>query len=161
MNSKVHVKTAKRLASLHCERYYKLRMRRRLTILQPPLQCKPRQLTIWQALKAVFIQRQQNLHTARRFTIHVLVVNKSKFRVPSGNSTCVTDMAFHRGGAEHWSSNAILPGHNRGSFGGTPETQIRPMGSRVGRSNGPRRWRSRPITAAHCTRAALPIEENY
>lgn len=33
--------------------------------------------------------------------------------VPSGNSTCVRDIDLHRGGAEHCSSNAILPGHNR------------------------------------------------
>lgn len=67
-------------------------------------------------LAAVFIQRQRDVHTAPRFTKHVFSRQQIQVYVPSGNSTCVTDMAFHRGGAEHWSSNAILPGHNRGKL---------------------------------------------
>ena len=46
-------------------------------------------------------------------------------------------MARHWGGAEHCSSNAILPGHNRDSVGGTPQIRVRPIVNGAACLNGP------------------------
>lgn len=156
------IKTANRLVSLHCGHRRPLRMRRCRTILQcgshSPLCSRFHGVSLFGRItngrvhsvaseQHALLEISQTLrksHEPRRREESVALY------VPSGNSTCVRDMDRHRGGAEHCSSNAILPGHNRAVPVKRPQTRVGPMACGAARSSGPRRRRSRPIRAARC-----------
>lgn len=121
---KADIKTASMLASLHCGHGGLLRMRRSLTISQPglhsPLCSRLDSVSQFGSGTNGRVHSVASKHThcskmtKRPAVSGVSVVSeKCRLYVPSGNSTCVRDMDRHRGGAEHCSSNAILPGHNR------------------------------------------------
>lgn len=81
-------------------------------------------ITIWQAIPQSCPFSCKTLHSVQSKD-KVLFVDVNRFREktknqklhsPAGYSTCVKDIDFHRGGAEHCSSAAILPGHRAARF---------------------------------------------
>lgn len=115
---------ATKLASFHCGHSRQLRMRRCLTILQTGLHsllCSGfYSVSQFGSITNGRVHSVAGKHTqyskiTKRLLVNIASTVRKKWWVhlPSANSMCVRDMDRHRGGAEHCSSNAILPGHNR------------------------------------------------